>query len=496
MKRSTGILLHISSLPSDFGVGDLGATAFNFADFLARNSQSYWQILPVNPPTVISHHCPYSAASAYAGDQIYISPKLLHRSGLLTKQDIAEIPNFPQGRVNYTRADSYKSKLLKRAFGTFKSKRDPSFEEFCMDNSSWLDDYTLFMVLREKFKTGFWNQWPKEFASRDGQAILKARKTFAAKIAYQKFCQYIFFRQWHSLKTHCNSRGIKIIGDIPIYVAFDSAEVWVNQGVFKLSKTGKPLFVTGTPPDGFCKTGQLWGNPVYDWQALKKTDYKWWTGRIAHNLKMFDLVRLDHFRGLIAYWQVPAVNKTAKKGKWIRTPKDSFLTKLFSEFPKDSIIVEDLGVITPPVRRAVDDYKLRGMKILQWATNSKLLPNEHDLKKHIKRSVAYTGTHDNNTLVGWLETEAHEMQKANLLKAAHASEEDTDLHFKLIEYLMTSKSDLTIIPMQDILGLDSKSRMNTPGTIDDNWQWQMTRGQIKPAISRRLKIITKKTRRI
>ena len=495
MKRSSGILLHISSLASGFGVGDFGPSAFAFADFLARTGQAYWQVLPVNPPTVISHHCPYSAVSAFAGDPLYISPKLLHRSGLLTDRDISGVPNFPAGRVDYTRADAFKQRLLKRACKAFRPKKNSGFEAFCVEHAVWLDDFALFTVLREKFSTGFWNQWPKELARRDTEAIVKARKTFAPDIAYQKFCQYIFFKQWHSLRAHCNKKGVKIIGDIPIYVAFDSAEVWANQHIFKLSRTGKPLFVTGTPPDGFCKTGQLWGNPVYDWKALKKTGFKWWIDRIGHSLSMFDMVRLDHFRGLIAFWQVPAANRTAKKGRWIRTPKESFLTGLFNEFSRDSIIVEDLGVITPPVRRAVDDYKLRGMKILQWASCSKKSPNEHDLKNHIKRCAAYTGTHDNNTLLGWLDTEAGKMQKTNLLKLAHANPEDTDTHFKIIEYLMTSKADLTIIPMQDILGLGSGSRMNTPGTIEGNWQWQMTPRQVKPSVSRRLKIITKKTRR-
>ncbi|MBW8015029.1 MAG: 4-alpha-glucanotransferase [Planctomycetes bacterium] len=496
MKRSSGILLHISSLASGFGVGDLGPAAFAFADFLARTGQRYWQVLPVNPPTVNSLHCPYSAVSAFAGDPLFISPKLLHRSGLLTKQDITDVPNFPSGRVDYTRADSFKRRLLKRAYKAFKAKKDSAFEAFCDDHSAWLDDFSLFMVLRDKFQTGFWNQWPKGLACRDGEALAAAEKEFASEIVERKFYQYIFFKQWHSLKAHCNKRGVKIIGDIPIYVAFDSADVWANQSIFKLSKSGKPLFVTGTPPDGFCKTGQLWGNPVYDWKALKKADFKWWIDRIGHNLAMCDLVRIDHFRGLIAFWQVPAGNKTAKNGRWVRTPKDSFLDRVFKEFSRDSMIVEDLGVITPAVRRAVDKYGLYGMKILQWAGVGKAGTNEHDLKNHIKRCVAYTGTHDNNTLMGWLEDEAGDLQKKHLLKAAHAKAGDTDIHFKLIEYLLTSRANLTIIPIQDILALGSDCRMNTPSTIDGNWQWQMIPRQIKPSISRRLKIITQKTRRV
>lgn len=495
MKRSSGILLHISSLASVFGVGDLGPDAFAFADFLARTGQSYWQILPVNPPTVVSSHCPYSTVSAFAGDPLFISPKLLYQSGLLAKKDITEIPKFPEGRVDYTRADSFKQRLLKRSHKTFKTKKDHAFEAFCTDQSAWLDDYALFMVLRDKFRTGFWNAWPKDLAVRDIDAVKKAQKSLDERIDYHKFCQYIFFKQFHALKAHCNKRSVKIIGDIPIYVAFDSVDVWANQQIFKLSKTGNPMFVTGTPPDIYSKTGQLWGHPVYDWKTLKKEGFKWWIDRIGHNLKMFDLVRIDHFRGLIAYWQVPAGHKTAKKGRWIRTPKESFFRKVFQEFSSNSMIVEDLGEKTPAVRRAVDQYKLHGMNILQWANFSKIQPNDQDLANHIKRCVAYTGTHDNNTLLGWLETEASQIQKENLLKTVHATPGDDDIHWKLIEYLMTSRANLTIIQAQDILGLSANCRMNTPATVQGNWQWQMLPRQIKPSIAARLTIITKKTGR-
>ncbi len=416
---------------------------------------------------------------------------------MLTKEHISDIPNFPPGRVDYIHADSFKRRLLNRAYKAFKTKKtsDPAFARFCVEQSRWLDDFALFIVLREKFSTGFFNQWPKELRDRDTRAIAEAQKKFANEISRQKFYQYIFFKQWHSLKSHCNKRKINIIGDIPIYVAYDSADVWANQDFFKLGRNKKSQFVTGTPPDGFCKTGQLWGNPVYDWKALKKADFSWWIDRIAHNLAMFDTVRIDHFRGLIAFWQVPAANKTAKKGRWVPAPKDSFLQRLFSEFPKEKIIVEDLGVITPAVRRVVAQYGLRGMKILQWAGSGKGGSNEHDLKNHIKQCVAYTGTHDNNTLIGWLETEAADLQKKKLLKAIAGKIGQPDIHWKIIEYLMTSRANLSIIPMQDILGLASDCRMNIPGTTEGNWQWQLTPRQITPTTQNRLKITTKKTGR-
>lgn len=494
MKRSSGILAHISSLASGFGVGDFGPAAFGFVDFLARTGQEYWQVLPIHPPTVNSLHCPYSAVSAFAGDPLFISPKLLYRKGLLTKDHIANIPKFPDGRVDYTLAEHFKIRLLNKAYKAFQPE-NVAFEVFCEKQSGWLDDFTLFMVLREKFGTGFWNQWPREIRDRDSGAMAAARAKFADQIRRHKFYQFIFFRQWGSLKDYCNSRGIKIIGDIPIYIAYDSADVWANQEIFKLGRNQQPLVVTGTPPDGFCKMGQLWGNPVYDWKALKKDGFGWWMDRIRHNLLMFDLVRIDHFRGLIAFWQVPAGNKTARKGRWISAPKDSFLKRVFSEFSKESIIVEDLGVITPAVRRVVDEYGLCGMKILQWASGRKTGGNEHDLKNHIKRCVAYTGTHDNNTLIGWLKSEAGKLQKNRLFSAVGSDLEHADIHWKLIEYLMTSRANLVIVPVQDILGLGSDSRMNVPGTVEGNWQWQMVSRQITPTVSNRLGIITRKTGR-
>lgn len=495
MKRSSGILLHITSLASEYGVGDLGPSAYRFADFLSRSGQRYWQILPLNPPTVIIPHCPYSALSAFAGDPLLISPQLLCRAGLLTKEQTKTHPVFPAGRVDYHLVHSYKTHLLEMAYLAFKSKKGARFEKFCDENKSWLDDYALFMALRDHFGTNFWNHWPRDLRDRKPDALEAISRQLYDEIIKQKFFQYIFFNQWTSLKNYCEHKQIKIIGDVPIYVAFDGADVWANKKFFKLNSKKNMKFISGTPPDEFCKTGQLWGNPIYDWKALKQAGFSWWLDRVTHNLSMFDMVRIDHFRGLIAYWQVPAENRTSKNGRWVRAPKESFFNKLLERFSTESIIVEDLGFITPAVYKFIEKLGLRGMKILQWGFSGDTHFNRHALKNHVKHSVVYTGTHDNNTLMGWLDVEASARQKEQVLKAIKAKSSDDETHWKLIEYAMSSRADLSIIPMQDVLALGGSGRMNTPGTVAGNWQWRLGKRQINSAVARRLGTITAKTGR-
>lgn len=495
MKRSSGILLNITSLYSGFGVGDFGPGAFRFADFLYRTGQQYWQVLALNRPTVDDPHCPYSAVSAFAGDPLLISPAFLYRSGLLEKKDIEKTPDFSPGQVNFRLVSSYKNKLFSKAYKNFRSSRKKGFEEFCDENRTWVSDFAMFSAFRDRFKTGFWNRWPAEIQSRNQTAVGRLSSLLAENISFYKFLQFIFFKQWTCLRDYCTSKGIQLIGDVPIYVAFDSADVWANREFFKLDRNNKPRFFTGTPPDDFCKTGQVWGNPVYDWSALKKAGFSWWMNRIGHNLKMFDLVRIDHFRGFISYWQVPASNKTAKSGRWVRTPRESFFAKLFENYPARSIIVENLGFITPAVNRFVKEKKLCGMNIMQWGMGKKALNNPHCLKNHISNSVVYTGTHDNNTLMGWFQDELDDRQRAAVLKEVKAKPADGDIHWRIIEHTMRSKASLCIIPMQDILGLSGKARMNTPGTVKGNWQWQMTARQITPSVARNLAMVTAKTKR-
>ena len=496
-QRSSGILLHITSLPSKFGAGDLGPPAYKFADFLADSGQKYWQILPINPPTVNYLHCPYSATSAFAADPLLISPQHLQKQGLLTRNDTKDLPQFPKGKVNFTKSYALKRKLFNKAYKNFKNKPpDPAFETFCENNASWLNDYALFIALKNHFQTGFWCDWPKELKDREPNAIQTAESKFAAAMNKQKFLQYQFARQWAQLKKYCKAKSISIIGDIPIYLAYDSADVWANQQFFKLNKNKKPAFVAGTPPDNFCKTGQNWGNPVYDWNMLKKDNFSWWIDRIKHNLNLFDMVRIDHFRAFVAFWQIPAANKTAAKGRWIRAPKDTFFKTLFKNISPKSIIVEDLGAITPAVRQAVNDHSMTGMRILQYAFANNPLTNPHYIKNHPKRSVVYTGTHDNNTIMGWLNNELTENQKQAVLKTIDAKPNAKDINWKLIELAMSSRSNLSIIPMQDIMSLDEKARMNIPGTIENNWNWQINQGQLRATHAKKLYEITKRTKRL
>ncbi|MHC4636656.1 MAG: 4-alpha-glucanotransferase, partial [Planctomycetota bacterium] len=376
--RSSGILLHITSLPSKFGIGDFGPTARKFADFLSSAGQTHWQILPLNPPSIQSPQSPYDCVSAFAGNPLLISPELLCHRGLLTAQEIKASPSGPQSHVNFKKVVPYKTKLLDSAFERFKKKQvDSDFEEFCSDNAHWLDNYTVFIALRKHFRTGNWCDWPKEFRDIHKVKLRSLSPKILNTIEKQKFIQYEFHKQWLLLKTYCSKLGIKIIGDIPIYVSYQSADVWANPQFFKLNRNKRPRVISGFPPDSFSKTGQLWGNPIYDWHMLKKAGFSWWLERIKHNLRLFDVVRLDHFRGFISYWQVPAHLKTAAKGRWVRTPGDDFFNTVFKIFHKDSFIIEDLGHITPAVKQCIRKYHLTGMRILMSGFDGSLTKNVH-----------------------------------------------------------------------------------------------------------------------
>jgi len=495
--RSSGILCHITSLPSRYGVGDMGPSAYKFADFLARAGQSYWQVLPLNPPAMESPHSPYSCLSVFAGSGLLISPELLHRQGLLTRSQIQDVPPFNPGRVNYRQVIPHKTRLLRAAYERFKSKpEDEQYRRFCRDNSSWLDDFAVYTVLRRRLASGWWCDWPERFRDKDKLKAASLNAQLQDAIEAQKFIQYTFFRQWFDLKQYCNDRGIGIIGDMPIYVSFDSADVWANPHFFKLNKRKKPRVVSGVPPDIFNKKGQLWGHPVYDWQAMKKTGYSWWLRRMENNLAMFDIVRIDHFRGLVAYWQVPAQHKTAAKGRWIRVPKEDFFARLLKRFPTQAIIIEDLGHITPAVKTFVDKLGLAGMKILLFGFGADADSNVHIPENHVKNCVVYTGNHDTNTIRGWFEQEADQAQKKKLLDYLGGQISSSELHWALIDLAAASVAKLAIIPMQDVLGLGADARMNRPGTSDEtNWTWRFNWHRTTGRIVDRLKKITQVNRR-
>ena len=359
-KRASGILLHITSLPSQYGIGDLGPQAYKFADFLANAKQSYWQILPLNPPAPMGFS-PYNCLSAFAGNSLLIDLEQLCHDGLLKRREIKETPEFPAGWVDFKSVVPYKVKLLNLAYERFKTKHnEDDYRKFCTDSKDWLDDYAIFIALWQRHQNRSWGAWPTELRKRNPKAIESAKAQLKEAIEREKFLQYIFFKQYFALKKYCNRHNIKIIGDIPIYVSYDSADVWTHPEIFKLTKERRPHFVSGVPPDIFSPKGQMWGNPVYNWNILKKTRYAWWLDRIKHNAKLFDMMRLDHFRGFVYYWQFRAGDKTAAKGRWVKVPSEDFFTRVLKIVSREQIIVEDLGYITANVHAIIEKFQSGG----------------------------------------------------------------------------------------------------------------------------------------
>ena len=490
--RGSGILLHITSLPSVYGIGDFGPSASQFAEFLKKTKQRYWQILPLTATDPGIGSSPYCGASAYAGNKYLISPELLCRDGLLTEGDIDSPPKFPQKRVDFSRVIPYKEGLFRKAFARFQKNKKYArdYITFCVENAGWLDDYCLFVVLKNHFDNKVWGSWPVDIRDRRDEALRKARKQFCGAIEFEKFVQYIFFSQWSLLKEHCNRKGIQVIGDIPIYVDYNSAEVWRHREIFKLNKAGRPTCVSGVPPDYFSRNGQLWGNPVYRWDVLKKRRYQWWMQRIAHNLKFFDIVRIDHFRGFIARWEVKAGAKNARNGRWVKNPAGDFLSTLRRHFPHKSIIAEDLGTITPDVREMMRRFNFPGMRVLLFAFSECPATSPYLPHNYIKHCLVYTGTHDNNTIRGWFKSEATQKEKERLFQCLGKRVPARNLHWELIRLCMMSVADTVIIPMQDILGLGESARMNRPATTEGNWQWRLAHQQISPPLVEKLRAIT------
>jgi 4-alpha-glucanotransferase len=487
-KRASGILLHISSIPTPYGIGDVGPAAHGFVDFLKRAEQTYWQILPLNYTTAATGYSPYNCFSAFAGNPLLISPELIVRDGLLSEDDLRTSPDFPAGRVDYHRVWSWKSKLFDKAFarsGGLSAFDD--YGEFAEDNSFWLEDFATFVAIKRRLGRRPWSEWPMEIRDRKKSALASLRKELGGKIDRELFLQYLWFKQYSSLRKKCDQSGVAIIGDLPIYVAYDSADVWAHPKIFKLDRFRRPKFVAGVPPDYFSRTGQLWGNPIYNWRYLDRTGYDWWMRRVEQNLKLFDLVRIDHFRGLVAYWQVRAGEKTAIHGRWVQAPTERFFSTLFSRFPGAALFAEDLGYITDDVREAIARYSLPGMRVLQFGFDGDSARNPHYPSNHVENCLVYTGTHDNNTTRGWFETEATPEQKKRLCDyLGHQVTAETAAH-ELIRLAMTSVAKAAIIPMQDLLGLGAEARMNRPSRARGNWLWRMRNGQATTALERDLK---------
>lgn len=491
-ERASGILLHVTSLPSKYGIGDFGPQAYKFVDFLVKSGQSYWQILPLNHTTAKTAHSPYNCSSAFAGNPLMISPVFLYRSGLLTKDEIKVAPSFPKIHVNYSKVLTYKKSLFKLALDRFKYHDEfkDEYEQFKIENAFWLEDFTTFISIQYRFKNRSWHTWPRQIRDRKGKEYKEVKTKLQTDIERQSFLQYLFYKQWFDLKRYCSKRNIRIIGDIPIYVVYDSPDVWAHPENFKLNRNKKPKYIAGVPPDYFSSTGQLWGNPIYDWQTCKKTRYDWWMKRIEHNMKMFDLVRIDHFRGLIGYWQVHAGKRTAKNGKWIEGPKDDFFNILLKHFPQAPIIAEDLGYITEDVKEAIEKYTLPTMKVLQFAFDGNPLDNPHIPHNHIENCVVYTGTHDNNTTKGWFDKDASREQKKRVKEYLGFRVSSEQIHWQFARMAMSSVAKLAVIPAQDILGLSETARMNRPANKKGNWLWRLKSNQLNQKIADKVKQLT------
>lgn len=479
--RSSGILFHISSLPSKFGIGDLGPTAYSFADLLKKNGQHFWQILPLNPTELQHGNSPYYSYSAFAGNPLFISPELLYHDGLIFKDDLKSYYLPEKTHIDFPGVYTMKKKMLAKSCEIFNktNKFQYEFEDFCQKQTFWLDNYVLFEILRSQFHSQIWNKWPAEIRNCKNISLISLTKKRRSEIKKLKIVQFLFYRQWEKFKNYCKANKIKIIGDMPIYVTHNSADVWSNPELFKLDKNKAPSFKAGVPPDYFSKTGQLWGNPVYKWSTHRKQDFEWWKDRISHNLSIVDLLRVDHFRGLIAYWEIPAGEKTAIKGKWVTGGGNAFFKMLKKNYPQLPFIAEDLGVITEKVVKVIEKLGLPGMRVLQFGFDEENFPhNIHLTHNYIKNCIVYTGTHDNNTIQGWLQKEIRKAQKRLLTEYLGKDIQLENAHWELIRLALASVAKLAIIPVQDILGLGEEARMNYPSHPDSNWQWRLTKNEM------------------
>jgi 4-alpha-glucanotransferase len=490
-KRSSGILMHITSLSSRHGIGDFGPHAHLFADFLKAAGQGYWQVLPLNPVGSVHHGSPYSGSSAFAMNPLLISPEMLVHDGYLTSHEVQTDISAASDPVDYAAAGKHKSALLLKAADRFLSgHKDGRFDEFCREQSAWLDDFATFTALSDAFAGVQWSEWPRELRDRHADAMRRAGEEYRDVILRQKVLQFFAATQWKRLKTYCNEQGVKIIGDIPIYVIHDGADVWSHPELFKLDHAKRPSAVAGVPPDIFSKTGQLWGNPVYDWDAMKKDGYSWWLARIMMNLHIFDVARLDHFRGFAGYWEVPAGEEVAVNGRWMPGPGEDFLKAVLSHIESPPIIAEDLGVITADVRELIAKFRLPSMKVLLFAFDEKDRSSTYLPHNHTPNSVIYTGTHDNNTVRGWYQKDATKGEKRRLedYLGREVNEETVALEF--VRMAMMSSSMLAVLPMQDVLGLGAEARMNHPGKARGNWKWRISADDLTHSLAAKLLHIT------
>lgn len=475
-QRNAGILLPLFSLPSAFGIGDLGPEVNKFADFLQKSGQTYWQLLPLNPTELKSGHSPYSSISSMAGNILYISPELLAEEGLLDKEKLtaSQIP-FTQ-YIDYAHVEAIKSKLFDEAYHNFCKGTFPihekNFEIFCQKEAGWLDDFALYVTLKNSTNNTPWYEWPQTYKDRNADALNALLQTHLAEVTKIKWLQYIFFAQWQAAKSYCNEKGIKIFGDLSFYVSYDSADVWANPPLFKLDKNGAMTAIAGVPPDYFSATGQLWNMPIYNWKQMKATNYSWWIDRLKKNLELFDVLRLDHFRAFASYWEVPAGEETAINGKWIKGPGKGFFDAVKKVLGTLPFVAEDLGLDLDDVYTLRDQLGMPGMRVLQFAWGGCMPSSVHIPHNYSPNSIVYTGTHDNNTTRGWFKTETHDIQEqVKEYTGMHVHEGNA--HEVMWRMAYASSAQTAILPIQDVLGLDEHAKINTPGKPDGNWQWRL-----------------------
>jgi 4-alpha-glucanotransferase len=486
--RASGILLHPTSLPGEYGIGNLGEPAYDFVDFLSASGQRLWQVLPLGPTGY--GDSPYQSFSAFAGNHLLISLAELLREGVLAPSDLDTAPQTSDNRVDYGSVIDFKRAVLRESFARFKAQASRAqrgeFSEFQAVHQSWLDDYALFMALKDHFGGVAWNRWDRAIRMREPDAVADWTHGLVNDIEFHKYLQFQFFRQWLALRRYANRRAIRIVGDIPIFVAFDSADAWANRELFFFDAEGNPTVVAGVPPDYFTETGQLWGNPLYRWDAMVANGYAWWTHRFAATFKQVDIVRVDHFRGFEAYWEVPGDAETAVNGEWVKGPGAELFRAVERELGALPVIAEDLGVITPEVEALRGELGFPGMKILQFAFNgdngSDYLPHNYD-----RNYAVYTGTHDNDTTCGWFES-APEGERQFAL--AYTGSDGQEFHWDLIRLALSSVADMAIIPLQDVLGLGTDARMNFPGRPSGNWTWRYAPGMLTPEMITRLRTLT------
>ena len=489
--RSAGILLHPTSFPGRYGIGDLGRHAYRFVDFLEQSKQSLWQILPLGPTGY--GDSPYQSFSAFAGNPLLISPDLLVEEGFLPAPAIAEVPHFPENRVDFGRLIDYKTGLQQQAFHHFQregtDEQQNAFAAFCAENEAWLDDYGLFMAVKAyhvDVEGGIWNTWPRDIARRTPAAMETWSEKLRDDVTYHKFLQFLFFEQWLALKAYANERAIQIIGDVPIFVAFDSADVWANPDLFYLEEDGSPALVAGVPPDYFSETGQRWGNPLYRWERMARSGYEWWARRLKMVLTTVDIVRIDHFRGFEAYWEIPASEPTAVVGRWVKGPGAAFFEQVRETLGELPLIAEDLGVITPEVEALRDRFDFPGMKVLQFAfggtRTSDFLPHNF-----VPNAMVYTGTHDNETTWGWYRN-ASDDERDHVRR--YLGRSGDDIAWDLSRLAISSVADMAVIPLQDLMDLGNEARMNYPGRESGNWQWRYTESMLTGVIAYRLRELT------